>query len=268
MNYYNFLNRTMVACFCMLIISSSAFSYDENKFLIDRDDSLHFDAAENFDTLQIDSFNGDITLLKGNNSNTIHGEAKSWAYGKSLNQAEKRLSQINWKFSTSGKTLKLQLMGSDGGSNIKQLSVPANWNLQIESNNGKIYIQEGFGNISTESSNGEINIEGGKQVVADTSNGRINYKGSAKDFKLQSNNGKIEVLLNGNWKGNGKADSSNGSISIGCSGIIDAQLTSSTSNGQTLIYGPKLSQQSTGTLTLDASNGNIIIAHPLNGRMF
>lgn len=269
MNHLKIQANTAIAFLFLISFSSIAISLDERKPKAVRDDILQFDVDGEINTLQIESYNGEITLVSGNDSSRVHGTAKTWAYGKNTEQAQNRLSKIAWEFSKSGKTLKLRLKGSGGGSNIKNLAVPEKWNLDLDTSNGMINIADGFANINAESNNGRINIEGGFQVIAETSNGRINYAGSPKAFKLESTNGKIEIQLNGNWKGKGKANSSNGNISVICTGIIDARLTSLTSNGKSFIYGPKLSKNSgTGSLSLATSNGNISITHPLNVNVF
>lgn len=269
MRDFKFQTRAVIAALLLITVSTSAISRDNNKPRAVREDILQFDVDDEINTFQIDSYNGNINLLKGNDSSRIHGTAETWAYGESEEQAHKRLSKNAWEFSKSGKTLILLLKGRDGGSDINTLSVPAMWNIDVGTSNGKINISDGFRIIQAGSSNGTINIEGGIQVEAGTSNGLIKYAGSAKDFNLQSSNGKIDIQLHGDWNGNGKAESSNGNIFVTCSGIIDATLRSSSRNGQSLIYGPKLSEKSgKGSLSLTTGNGNISITHPLNTKIY
>ncbi len=252
----------------LLPFMGSTISADQKNSKADREDILSFDVIDEINTLQIDSFNGKLVLLTGTNSSRIQGVAKTWAYGKNEEQAQDHLEKISWKFKKTGKTLKLKLDKSslfkriDGGSDITALTVPAKWNLDLDTSNGSITISSGFSHIIAQSSNGKISIEGGDQVIADTSNGSIKYSGSAQDFDLESSNGKVRVQLNQDWNGSGKAESSNGNITVICSGIIDARLSRSKGNGNIFIHGPALSKTNgTGELSLETSNGNISISH-------
>ena len=201
-------------------------------------------------------------MVTGEDNATLQGIAKTWAYGKNEDQAHKHLSKMKWVFTTSGNTLNLNLKGNNGGSHLTELKVPAKWNLDIDTGNGRISIPAGFSNINAESSNGAILIAGGDRVEAETSNGRIEYNGSSPDFNLDTSNGKVRIQLNGNWQGNGMVHSSNGRLSVISSGIIDARVNSSTGNGKISIYGPKLSKTyGTGKLSLITSNGHINITH-------
>jgi len=265
MKYSAIKTKVILVIIFLLTFSSYAISLNFNKEIVVRNDTLHFDIHQNFDTLKIDSYNGKIILISGEDGNRVHGKADTWAYGRSEEQAQKRLSKIGWKFTESGNTLKLKLTGTGGGSHITELMVPATWNLNINTSNGRINISNGFNNIHAESSNGSILITGGDSVIAGTSNGRIDYNGSSQKFDLDSTNGEIRVQLNGNWKGKGKAHSSNGDVTVISSGIIDARINSSTGNGKSYFYGRRLSRTTgTGKLSLSASNGNINVAHGVN----
>ncbi|MBT3203679.1 MAG: hypothetical protein HOM14_18500 [Gammaproteobacteria bacterium] len=262
MRYLEIQTKTVLAVFFLLTFSSCAISFDTNRYKVFRDDALQFNRNQELDTLRIDSFNGEVTLVTGEDNATLQGVAKTWAYGKNEDQAHKRLSKMEWVFTTNGNTLNLKLKGNNGGSHLTELKVPAKWNLDVDTGNGRITIPAGFKNINAQSSNGAIFIVGGDRIEADTSNGRIEYNGSSPDFNLDTSNGKVRVQLNGNWQGNGTVHSSNGRLSVVSSGIIDARVKSSTSNGKTSIYGPKLSKTSgTGKLSLITNNGHINITH-------
>ncbi|MCP4074755.1 MAG: hypothetical protein GY744_01045 [Gammaproteobacteria bacterium] len=265
MKYSAIKTRIILSIFFMLTFSSCAISINFDRDKVDRNDFLQFDSTPDTDTLNIDSFNGRVIVIAGEDNSKIHGIAKTWAVGKNEEQAQHRLSKINWEFTQSGNTLELKLNGKSGGSHLTELTVPATWNLNIDTANGQIIIPHGFNIIHAESSNGSILITGGDTVIAETSNGKINYNGSSPNFDLDSSNGKIKVQLNGNWNGNGKVYSSNGAISVISSGIIDAQINSSTGNGKSYFYGPKLPKNSdSGKLSLNTSNGNINITHNIN----
>ena len=265
MNSIHLPKRIVVAFFLLLAFSSCAISIGQNDIKAEREDTLLFETNNDINTLKIDSYNGRITLISNQDSSIIQGSAETWAYADNEEQAQKRLAKISWNFTQKGRTLVLRLSGSNGGSNIKTLSVPANWNLDLNTENGRIEISKGFKSITAQSNNGAINIEGGHDVEAETSNGKITYSGSAERFHLESANGRISIQLDGNWNGSGKASSSNGNISLICSGIIDARLTSFSNSSEPYIYGPGLSgNRGKGELSLVTGNGSINIAHSVS----
>ena len=147
MKYSTIKTRIILAIFFMLTFSSCAISINFDRDKVDRSDFLQFDSTPDTDTLNIDSFNGRVIVVAGDDSSKIHGVAKTWAYGKNEEQAQQRLSKINWEFTQSGSTLKLKLKGSNGGSHLTELTVPAAWNLNIDTGNGRIIIPHGFNNI-------------------------------------------------------------------------------------------------------------------------
>ncbi|MGB0951672.1 MAG: hypothetical protein ACPG31_00460 [Planctomycetota bacterium] len=232
-----------------------------------REAELSFAPTAGAKVLEIDSYNGSITLAVSEAGAGISGTASVWAKGKTEEQALERLNQMELQFSQNGEKVLLVLTKPSGGSNncgaqIKTLSVPADWAIVIDGSNGNVTVPTGFENIHIDTSNGNIDVAGSGRIFVDTSNGNVNYRGGSQDFELDSSNGSITVELKGDWSGRGMVSSSNGKITLRCNGVIDARLSTSTSNGKAHIFGPELDpDQGQGVLNLDTSNGNISVTH-------
>ena len=228
---------------------------------------VRFEPAAGTKTINIDSFNGSIELAVGPEGSAIHGTSVLHARGRTVEHAQERLNTMNWQFSQNGDTVTMILTEPEGGANnaggrLKELMVPAGYNITIDVSNGHVTVPAGFENLHIDTSNGAVNIAGGEKVFVDTSNGSIDYSGGSQDFEFDTSNGRIEVQLEGNWNGRGVASSSNGRIAVRCNGVIDARLKASTSNGKPKVYGPELKESAgAGSLDLDTSNGNITVTH-------
>lgn len=228
---------------------------------------VHFEPAAGTTTISIDSFNGSIELVAAAEGSAIHGTSVLYARGRSVEDAQERINTMDWQFSQNGDTVTMILTEPEGGSNnaggkLESLMVPAGYNVTIDISNGHVTIPAGFENLHIDTSNGAVDIHGGKTVFVDTSNGSIDYSGDSQDFEFDTSNGRIEVQLEGDWSGRGVASSSNGRIAVRCNGLIDARLKASTSNGKPKVYGPELGKSAgAGSLDLDTSNGNITVTH-------
>jgi len=255
------LGALIAATSCSLVIDS----WQEKAT---RTDMLEH-AAGSATGLRIDGFNGDIVVTSAAGVSTLKGDARLQARGATMEEAERRLAEMQWEWSQDGDTLVLTLGkpshgANNAGSTIDNLLVPEGWDVDINSSNGGITVGAGFDRVLAQSSNGSIEATGDGQIRLRSSNGRIKYKGASKDFNLRSSNGRVEVQLLGDWTGNGYIDTSNGSVSIRCSGTISASLETDTSNGKTHIYGPTPTPHASGgggLLRIDTSNGNISLTH-------
>lgn len=232
-----------------------------------RESELSFSPSAGAKVLEIDSYNGSISLSVAAAGEGISGQATVWAKGKTEENALERLTQMDLQFSQNGEKVLLHLTKPTGGSNncgaqIKNLAVPADWAIVIDCSNGNVTVPAGFENIHIETSNGNIDVAGAGRIYVDTSNGNVQYRGGSQDFELDSSNGSVTVELKEDWSGRGIVSSSNGKITVRCNGVIDARLSTSTSNGKAHIFGPELSAESgKGVLDLDTSNGNISVTH-------
>lgn len=229
------------------------------------DETLSFEPSGTATHLVIDSFNGGVTLEADESATGVHGEARSYARGHTVEEAEQRLSQMKWEFSQEGETVHLRLKRPAGkignmGSTIRTMRVPAGWAISVDTSNGNVTVSPGLGAVDVKSSNGSVHVAGDQEVEVYTSNGNVEYQGASADFLLESSNGSVRVMLDGDWSGKGRVVSSNGNISVKCSGVIDASMKSSTSNGKTRVHGPELNG-SGGTLNLSTSNGSITVTH-------
>jgi hypothetical protein len=230
-----------------------------------RSEDLHHVAGSGINKLRVDGFNGDIVVVAGDSAHEVRAHAETFARGGSQAEAVRRLAEMQWTFHESGNTLFLELSQSDGGSNncgseLIGLQVPSTWTLDLDTSNGDVEVPAGFDTVLISTSNGDLEIAADGKVRARTSNGDVDFVGKSQDFNLRSSNGDMTLDLQGDWNGHGIVDSSNGRISVRCSGVMDCALRGSTSNGKVRVYGPPL-EEGSGSLSLDTSNSNISVTH-------
>lgn len=261
------MRNTLAPLLLLVATTSCSITFGGMSEKATREADLSFNPAAGTQVLEIDSFNGSITLAIAEEGEGISGQASVWARGKTEEHALERLEMMDLQFSQNGETVLLKLTEPSGGSNnagaqIKTLKVPAGWALVVDCSNGNVKVPSGFNNIRIDTSNGNIDVAGAGKIFVDTSNGNVTYRGGSQDFELDSSNGSITLELKGDWAGRGIASSSNGKITVRCNGLIDARLVTSTSNGKAHIFGPDLSAENgQGSLSLDTSNGNISVTH-------
>jgi|FLOH01.1.fsa_nt_gi DUF4097 and DUF4098 domain-containing protein YvlB len=233
-----------------------------------RDGSIQFLASSSISNISIDGFNGDISVIPSDGGLEVRAETRSYATGNTQEEAARRLAQMQWSFRESGNTLHLDLTKPDGGANnagsdLQRLYIPAAWTVDAKTSNGNVTIAAGFHTVLVQSSNGNLDVHSDGKVRLRTSNGNIEFRGRSQDFQMQSSNGSISMDFDGDWAGTGSAHSSNGKISVRCSGLMDCALRTSTSNGKPRIYGPLL-ESGTGNLSLETSNADINVTHGKN----
>ena len=135
--------------------------------------------------------------------------------------------------------------------------------MDLETSNGSSSTEGGVGKITATSSNGTSDIDSNSSIVnAHTSNGRINFKGKlvAGDHVLSSSNGTVTVKLPDDAAFKLQARTSSGRVTSDFTGDVD-------SNGkkkkpkQTQLSGTFGGRQSSASLDIHTSNGNIVIGH-------
>jgi hypothetical protein len=260
--------KALLALLLLLVaVASCSLTFGGSGEKVTSESKLHFEPAAGTNSIHINSFNGSVELLAATAGSALGGTSILHARGRTIEHAQERLRSMEWQFSQNGDTVTLILTKPEGGSGnaggkLQHLSVPAGYDITIDSSNGHVTIPAGFENLHIDTSNGAVTIHGGKKIYVDTSNGRIEYTGSSQDFELDTSNGRIEVQLESDWNGRGVANSSNGRIAVRCNGVLDAQLHTSTSNGKPVVYGPELGKSAgAGSLDLNTSNGNITVTH-------
>lgn len=156
-----------------------------------------------------------------------------------------------------------------GRSNIGfTIDVPQNYNLDIDTGGGHIFVQDITGNIKADTSGGAIeigNVTRGN-VVADTSGGRITILNVDGDVDADTSGGSIKI---GDVTGSVNADTSGGRITIG---NVQGDMVADTSGGNIEVGegggrveldtsgGTIRAGWAQGPLTADTSGGNIYLA--------
>jgi len=261
------MRNTLAPLLLLLASTSCSLTFGSMPEKATREAELAFQPTAGAHTLEIDSFNGSITLGIAKEGEGISGSASIWARGKTEEQAIERLGQMEMQFRQDGDTVILLLTEPDLGSNnagaqIKSLSVPRGWAVKIDGSNGNVEVPAGFTDVHIDTSNGNATVGGSGRIYVDTSNGNVTYRGGSRDIELDSSNGSITLELKGDWDGRAMVSSSNGKITVRCNGSLDTRLVTSTSNGKANVYGPELSaERGTGSMNLDTSNGNISVTH-------
>jgi DUF4097 and DUF4098 domain-containing protein YvlB len=229
--------------------------------------TIEFAVSDGITSLVVETFNGSLKIHAAEGDRLIRGESKIMASGKTIEDAQARLTQMAWVYSESGNVGRLYLTRPDHGANnaggsLKELALPAGVALDLHSSNGSIRVGRGFADVTARSSNGSLDVETDGIARLETSNGNIDLTGDCQDFELDSSNGRITVQLTGDWSGHGTATSSNGRIAVRCDGVLDCRLDMKTSNGKPKVLGPPLDDHSgKGSLRLRSSNAHITVTH-------
>lgn len=133
-------------------------------------------------------------------------------------------------------------------SNISFLvSVPKQYNVDLETGGGPIEVSDLSGNVTVDTSGGSIEIGqiSGGDVKADTSGGKIDIDDVDGNVEADTSGGRITI---GNVTGDVVADTSGGGISIG---NVQGDMLANTSGGNITVG------QGAGRVELDTSGGTI-----------
>ncbi|MDP7063119.1 MAG: DUF4097 family beta strand repeat-containing protein [Planctomycetota bacterium] len=248
----------------LFLVASCSITFFGNE-KASREGSIQHTASTGITNIRIEGFNGSIALVPADGGLEVSGLTSAYATGTTQEEAQKRLGQMRWSFRESGNTLYLDLSRPDGGANnaggsLQQLSVPSAWKVDVDTSNGNVKVEPGFNTVLIRTSNGNVDANGHGKMRIKSSNGNIQLSGRTQDFNVRSSNGNIEVNLEGDWSGMGNVDTSDGKITVRCTGTLDCSLRANTSNGKVYAYGPPI-DSGEGTLVLDTSNADINVTH-------
>lgn len=223
--------------------------------------SLSYSCAEKETVIAATGSDIDVTAggqgaiaVKTWNRNEIKIRVVSEAWAKSTETAEKILESINYKFEEN------RLFGVFPQSENAELpwavsfeiTVPANYNVNLSTVNGAIYVDELKGNISAKAINGAVYLTqiGGK-VVGKSTNGRVEAK-----------------IIGGNWDGESlDVESDNGDVAVFFPKDFSAQFNSITERGKIFVqdktYSSNVFKKSLNEggkpITARSENGNILV---------
>lgn len=210
--------------------------------------------------LRVKTENGAIETTAGDEG-SINVVFEHWATGISMAAAEDNLRDINVRIVTDTDSEMLIIdvnipnsMTTDYGSNIFA-EVPASIQLDLETSNGAITIE---------------NTE--RDARLKTSNGKIKVRNHRGDLDGKTSNGQIEADMVLPKDGECKLETSNGNIILSIPSTTSAEIEASTSNGNVTVQGldivvSKMERtefegeigDGDGDIELKSSNGNITI---------
>lgn len=135
---------------------------------------------------------------------------------------------------------------------VYDLQVPVGTNLEIESNNGNVWIHPGCGRVDVRGRNTDIDVRGPKgAVVAESVNGRITVHEAADGGQLKTVNGNVYADVVG---GHLEAATANGNIIARLIGsAVHGAALSSQNGGVSLEMQP----ESTATIHAKTARGSV-----------
>ncbi|MFK7864184.1 MAG: DUF4097 domain-containing protein [Pseudohongiellaceae bacterium] len=139
------------------------------------------------------------------------------------------------------------LFGSRNSRIRFAVSVPKEYNVELNTGGGSIDVADLAGNVEADTSGGSITVGRvtGGDVKVDTSGGRIEISDVDGNVEADTSGGRIKI---GNVAGNVVADTSGGAISIG---DVEGDMYANTSGGNIDVG------QGAGRVELDTSGGTI-----------
>jgi len=210
--------------------------------------------------LKIDTENGNIeNFALGDDE--IHVVLEKWATGNDAEEARSNIDDIKVSIEEDNSSRSLNIdveipnsATTDYGCNISA-DTPASVELDLESRNGTITIEDSEGKTKLRTSNGKIIVK--------------NHRG---DLDGETSNGEIDVEIILPDDGKCKLKTSNGTITISIPSSTSADIKASTSNGRIEVDHPDVEIDEVddkefkgkigdgdGEIELETMNGNIVI---------
>ena len=247
--------------------------------------------------LDVSTSNGRVTVRGVDGQTSVEVIATLHSRGDTLIGATNRVAQIVIEMTHVGNHVVLSYDASAHPWDVRRYSgvdfeviIPATADVEVNTSNGRIEIDEVTGILTLDTSNGKIEVSDGLgEVHASTSNGQITVTRFEGILDLGTSNGWIEME---NVDGIVDAQTSNGRIAFGGRLVEGVDHRMSTSNGRIDVAIPSdsrmiieartsnstistdlpligdtegkewsavLNPPATGTLTLETSNGQIEI---------
>jgi len=226
---WQFLSLALVSAACSI-------TFGDLKETSKLESKVEFQMSSNIQVLRVETFNGVLGVIEASGSDAdagkLFGASTIWASGNTEEEALARASEMEWVYTESGDVGVISMTRPSGGSgsiggSLNRLKVPLHLKVKLHTSNGNLQITGGF-----------------------------------LDFDLETSNGRITMQLPDAWNGRGKAKSSNGRIAVRCDGKLTCKVDMKTSNGNSKVLGPPLSEaEGRGSLHLRTSNGHIVVTH-------
>jgi hypothetical protein len=229
----------------------------------------------------VDTFNGSLTV-KAASEGKVEAVITKIGSGATMEAAQADLENVIVNYSQDGDTIRIvakrtgpRVFGSSGAS--IELKVPASTLLSLTTSNGAISAAGIAREVTARSSNGEIDVTGGRgKLDLKTTNGAIKIAADEANVAAETTNGDVG-FVGSLAKGSHKLESTNGGIDLKLPATAQFQFAASTSNGSVTNRFPGLQPKSgkagsrrlagvvgsgadSGvTVELDTSNGGITI---------
>ncbi|MGB2983472.1 MAG: DUF4097 family beta strand repeat-containing protein [Candidatus Bipolaricaulia bacterium] len=226
-----------------------------------------FIAVEGGVELEVGSSNGRVTVQGVEGQTSVVVTATLRSRGETMAEAMVRVAQINVEMTQVGNRISLRYDAGDHPLNVGRYSgvdfdvtVPTQVNVDADTSNGRIEIQDVSGVLVLETSNGKVGVSDSiAEVHAQTSNGGIEIDHVVGILDLDTSNGRIEME---SIEGVVDAETSNGAIWFSGMLISDVAHRMVTSNGRI-----DLAIRSDASLIINAStsNASIVSTLPLVG---
>jgi DUF4097 and DUF4098 domain-containing protein YvlB len=183
----------------------------------------------------VDTFNGPITV-KVTTENKVDATVTKTGSGPNKEAAEADVKYVSVDYAQEGETVRIvakrtapKTFGSSGAS--VDLNVPVGTVLALTTRNGEISTEAIQGPVTAHSSNGNVEIHGGKgKLDLKTSNGAIEIDAVQATVDAETSNGNV-VFAGSLVKGSHSLATSNGSIEMKLPAATPFKFEARTSNG-------------------------------------
>ena len=168
-------------------------------------------------TLDVDTSNGGVTIQGMAGIQTASVTIALRSKGETLEEAQDRLDRIVYHVEQLGNRINLRYRSSEQDADVRRYSgvafdvlVPIDTQVEVDTSNGAISVEDISGTILLDTSNGAIDVyDSTGALTADTSNGRIEVVRFVGELRLDTSNG--EMWLE-DVAGTVDAETSNGSV--------------------------------------------------------
>jgi len=180
-------------------------------------------SASGLSKVSIDTKNGSVIVTKSNTSDVVIKAVYS-ASSTSVASAEERLQEMRTDITVSGSTLNIVAVypqSTISNQSIRyEVAIPENLDLKVKTSNGRITVEGIESKVDLHSSNGTVEVRsdvGPEELSIYTSNGRIDVTAApqAGNYTLRTSNGSVTVALPETQGVAVRANTSNGSITLG-----------------------------------------------------
>lgn len=251
---------TALALLAILLLSGCSFT--NNRFRAQKTTNLNTDHVPG-SALEVRTHNGRVEVVAVPERTDVSIEAKLYARGNTMLEAEERLAATTLQVSRNDDgTLVIQPVfpeprhGGDGASIM--IEIPGVYGATLDTSNGSVYTYGLSGILTVGTSNGSVEVidhEG--DATLDTSNGSITVNDHVGSLHLDTSNGSVRLH---NINGSVVADTSNGSIEVTLHDEQDGPLNLDTSNSSITV---RVGAGFAGAVTLDTSNGSVTVRDDL-----